>query len=348
LVFLVPCSLLAQQRTFSLAAPDARLAIEFSELTTMRELADGRVLLFDRTEDRVVVADFRAGTIRDVARRGRGPGEFEALAVLLPLAGDTTIAAELSRRWLMFVGDRVVATLVADNPAVQSTALAPLGADHRGHVLSRTFRRSASLTDSIPLVLVDRRSGRADSIAALRNRVRGATMSPGQGRAVRIARLPLDVQEAALLFEDGSVAVARLEPYRVDWRSPEGRWTSGAPIPVRALRMTDRERKAYADRHPGFRSATDWPELLPPFDTPTSLFASPEGWLLVHRLPSADEPEPRYDVIDKSGTRRTQLVLRANEHVLGFGERSVYVVETDADGLQRLRRHPWPAAVGVP
>jgi hypothetical protein len=38
--------------------------------------------------------------------------------------------------------------------------------------------------------------------------------------------------------------------------------------------------------------------------------------------------------------RRTQLVLEANEHILGFGARSLYVVETDDDGIQRLRRHP--------
>ena len=352
LALLVPCSLLAQQRTLSLAAPDARLAIEFSDLTAMRELADGRVLLFDRKENRLAVVDFRNGSIRDVARQGRGPGEFEFVATLLALSGDSTIAADLSWRWLILEGDRVVATLPPDHPAVRAVSLAPLGADGRGRVLSRRFRGGRGLNDSTYVLLVHRVTGRADTISMLRNGVRRAPIrieaAPGQGKGIRISRIPLDVGEAPLLQPDGWVAIVRLEPYRVDWRSPEGRWTSGAPIPVRAIRMTDRERKAYTDRRPGFRNATDWPELLPPFDTPPTLLPSPEGWLVIRRLPSADEPEPRYDVIDRSGTRRAQLVLRANEHVLGFGQRSVYVVETDADGIQRLRRHPWPAGGRAP
>lgn len=75
-----------------------------------------------------------------------------------------------------------------------------------------------------------------------------------------------------------------------------------------------------------------------------TLLAAPGGQLLVRRLPTLAEPGTRYDVIDRSGNRRTQLVLAANEHILGFGVGSVYVVETDGDGIQRLRRHPWSAS----
>lgn len=67
---------------------------------------------------------------------------------------------------------------------------------------------------------------------------------------------------------------------------------------------------------------------------------STEGLLLVRRLPTLAEPGTRYDVIDRTGNRRTQLVLPSNEHILGFGAQSIYVVETDTDGIQRLRRHP--------
>jgi hypothetical protein len=82
---------------------------------------------------------------------------------------------------------------------------------------------------------------------------------------------------------------------------------------------------------------------MPPFETPVTLLASPDGHLLVHRLPTLAEPGVRYDVIDRAGNRVTQVVLGWKEHVLGFGARSVYVVTTDDDGIQRLRRHPWPS-----
>ena len=56
----------------------------------------------------------------------------------------------------------------------------------------------------------------------------------------------------------------------------------------------------------------------------------------------AARPEPRYDVIDRRGVVNGQLVLEPNERLVGFGARSVYVVERDADDIERIRRHPWP------
>ena len=95
LVFLVlGAPLHAQMVQQSLPASNGRLNVEFSELTTIRELADGRVLLFDRKEERLVVGEFSTGSVYDVARKGQGPAEFEFIATLLPLAGDTTIVAD--------------------------------------------------------------------------------------------------------------------------------------------------------------------------------------------------------------------------------------------------------------
>jgi hypothetical protein len=343
---LLPLRLVAQQRPIALPPAEARLDVEFSDLTMIRELRDGRVLLFDRKEERFSVVDFAANSLTDVARKGQGPGEFQFVGALLPLGADSSLAAETGR-WLILDGDSVVATLPPDNPAIRAVSLWPLGADRQGRVLSRAFRRGGSMTDSTLLVLVDRATGRTDTIAGLRNGGRRAPVStvtvPGQGSGIRVGRIPLNVSEFALLFPDGWTAVARLDPYRVDWRSPDGRWTLGRPVPIVETRMTDRERTAYAERNRWARSASDWPDRLPPFDTPTSMFASPDGFLVLKRLGSASEPEPRYDVIDRTGVRRSQLVLRPNEHIVGFGVKSVYVIETDDDGIQRLHRHPWPS-----
>ena len=114
--------------------------------------------------------------------------------------------------------------------------------------------------------------------------------------------------------------------------------------PFRAVRVSADENAAYIARHPGLRNATDWPAELPPFEAPTTLLESPEGMLLIKRLPTRAEPGTRYDVIDRAGKLRGQLVLGNSEHILGFGARSLYVVETDGDGIQRLRRHLYTAA----
>lgn len=348
--FIVACTMLLAapplpaQATLELRLPPAtaRLAAEFSDLTTMRELRDGRVLLFDRKENELSVVDFRTGSRTTVSRTGQGPGEYQFIATLLPLNQDSTLAADLNR-WLILDGDKVVATLPPDTPAMKAVGLWPLGVDRLGRVLGQKFAQRDS--DSTRLLLIDRASSHIDTIAALHGVARRATVTPvtsPDGRVgMRVGRIPLNVRDAPALLPDGWVAIARLDPYRVDWRSPDGRWARGAPLPFRAIRMTDAERKAYSARNSWSRNATDWPEVLPPFDTPTSLFATPEGMLAVRRLPSVGQPETRYDIVDRTGAFKGQLVLPPNQHILGFGAGSVYVVETDDDGIQRLRRHPW-------
>jgi len=339
----VATQLPAQTATQPLPAPNGRLNVEFSDLTTIRELADGRVLLFDRKEERLVVGDFPSGSVYDVARKGQGPAEFEFVATFLPLAGDTTIAADQTRRWLILVGDSVVRKVLPEHSALQR-ALQPLGADKNARILTQDFRGSwGAPVESTLAVLVHRVSGVADTIARMalgggRSRITTGT-TPG-GRAISARRIPLQAWETPLLFFDGWVAIARIEPYRVDWRAPDGRWTLGRPLSVRPIRTTGAEKAAYIRRNSWSRNATDWPAELPPFENPVKLFASPDGLLLVKRLPTLAEPGTRYDVIDRAGNRRIQLMLPANEQILGFGARSIYVVVTDDDGIQRLRRHP--------
>ena len=41
-------------------------------------------------------------------------------------------------------------------------------------------------------------------------------------------------------------------------------------------------------------------------------------------------------------TPKVRESLAANEDIVGFGARTVYVAFKDADDIQRLRRHPWP------
>ena len=340
----VATQLPAQAPTQALPAPNGRLNVEFSDLTTIRELADGRVLLFDRKEERLVVGDFPSGSVYDVARKGQGPTEFEFIATLLPLAGDTTIAADLTRRWLILVGDSVVRKVLPEHLALQR-ALQPLGADKNARILSQDFRGSmGGPAESTLAVLIHRVSGDADTIARMAVEGRRGSMTsvttPGLGRGIRVRRIPLASSETPLLFFDGWVAVVRLDPYRVDWRAPDGRWSLGRPLSARPIRMSEAEKAAYIRRNSWSRNATDWPGELPPFENPVTLLASPDGRLVVRRLPTLAEPGTRYDVIDRAGNRVTQLVLPANEYILGFGARSVYVVVTDDDGIQRLRRHP--------
>jgi len=345
----------------SLKPATATLPEPFSFVVAVRELSDGRVLIGDRIEVRVVVANFATGTVRQVGRRGQGPEEFSAVRYLHPLAGDTTLLVDrTARRWHLLHADQIVRPIPPDHPAFLATNGLVYGADARGALLAHAdvpFERmnpAATRLDSTILLRVAFATGVTDTMA--RHAPHNARIEIGgtpDRRSIGIYSQFLDAAEDALLFADGWLAIARLNPYRVDWRSPDGSWTRGAPLPFQAIRVTDREKDVYLYRREVAtgrtivaRPETRWPATIPPFEgspiQDTPLLALPDGRLLIARTPSADHPETRYDVVDRRGRLVMQLTMLESERIVGAGRRGLYVAALSDDGLERVRRHPLP------
>jgi hypothetical protein len=334
-----------------LKPPDARLNEEFTNLTSLRELSDGRVIVTDRKDGRLALVNFTTGAVRSLGHRGSGPVEYGDLGPVVKLTADSSIVIDIGNsRWLVLVGDSVTATVPPENPAVKGVIFwVPFGADRFGNLLSWRFRpraRASTKTDSVELTRVSRSKGRVEVIGALRYGVptRGIN-SPtiGSEGEIRVRRAPYNAsEEQPLLFEDGWIAIARYEPYRVDWISPGGQVVRGASLPGRPIPMSAGERQAYIARKPAYASAREWPVHVPPFDKSFPLLATPEGWVVIPRVPSADYPTARYDFVARTGALRGQLTLPGASRLLAFGKRSAYVVVTDSDGIERLQRHPWP------
>ena len=354
---LAPLGTSAQQSSrLVLAPPNASLAEEFSSLTWARELKDGRVIVTDARDGRVVVADLRTGKVEPISRRGQGPGEYPRALPVWSLGGDSSAMIDGPRRWLLFDGARVVATLAPDNPAVAAAKGAARGADALGHVFSAgsVAGENGPIGDSTLLFRVSRATARVDTITRLRALVARQTSERNAQGYFSFAMPTIGTAEETLPFADGWVAVVRIDPYRVDWRSPDGHWTKGAALPFRVVRMDDREKRSYVERVARSTgnpvtppdSITDWPATVPPYQSSnrslTFLLASPDGRVLIPRLASTDSPEARYDIVNRRGGLDGQLTLPSNQRIVSFGATSVYVAVTDDDGIQRLRRHPWP------
>ena len=169
---------------------------------------------------------------------------------------------------------------------------------------------------------------------------------------------PLASETQAWLFTDGWIAVANPDPYRVDWCRPDGRWVRGDSLPVTLVQVDRRERCFAAspsepgdcdlERYPG------WPEHVPAFQMDTepwrrvapngiALRPAPDGMLLISRTRSADRPENRFDVVDRTGALRGTILVGANQTIVGAGRSSLYVTQKDDMDLLTLSRHPWPA-----
>lgn len=370
---MAPLSLFAQAPQIKLKPADAILGEEFTAIGSVRELSDGRVLLNDSRDKRVVVADFKAGTVTQVGRVGSGPNEYGTAGPLHRLAGDTTALFDnATRRWLLFSGASIVATLAADAPIIAAMKGLPRGADARGNVwqvaspalagLVANKAQSGTLNtgpgDSDIVIRVNRATLQFDTLAKIRmapTRMTIRASADGKVTGMNLIRPPMAVGEESIMFPDGWFAIARLDPYRVDWINPDGKLVKGAPIPVPLVKMTDAEKDAFFDRADAGKPASaqkpteavraerraDLPQFIPPYQAP-ALLAANDGSVILHRYESKDSPNARYDVVNRKSQLIGVLSLGAKERIIGFGAKSVYVAWKDDDDIERLRRNPWP------
>jgi hypothetical protein len=300
----------------------------------------------------VHVADWARGTLIAIGRNGSGPQEYLHPSSILPLRGDSSLLPNpRNRRWLLLSESSIVGAVGPGSPLLQMGAPTPLGADARGYVILTArmggVASSAPRTDSLRLVRASRSTGLADSLTLLLARPSVAHIEGSADRptSVSLVMNPLAAGEGAALFPDGWVAVARHAPYRVDWFAPDGRRIIGKPLPFDAVRIDEREKAAFLERlaarsGSAARDANTyapWPDIVPPF-LGEALLTAPDGHLWVRRAATADNADPPYDVIDRTGAIVARVAVGKDIHVVGFGLRTVFTVLTDDMGLQTLQR----------
>lgn len=336
--------------------PAEWLNAEFSRVTSVRQLAGDRLLVADRQENRLLLIDWDDDASVDIGRTGAGPGEYGGVGWLYSIAGDSSILTDPRyRRWHILAGAQIVSTLPANYPPTVLLGTVLAGADTFGHVLGVRPLAGAAVSPIFPdsqlLVLIDRSDERTRTVARLGARGRHGITKSMSGSNVRIGPNPLAGEDMALLFPDGWIAIVYEQPYRVDWRSPDGMWRRGEPLPFRKIPVNSEEKCAATQRMDGRRvgeceqqSLGEWPEYLPPMirSVVPALVAAPDGRILIRRVVSAGANSRRYDVVDRSGHLSATLTLSAGDEIVGSSGTFIYVVRTGELGLQRLRRHPWP------
>lgn len=349
-------------RRITLKPANGMLDSEYVRLSSVRELADGRAIVSDPGSGQLVMVDLMRRSATPLSRKGKGPLEWGMAALINPLAGDSSIMSDfINQRWLLFDGGKAVATVPPDDPAVRAAQVFS-GADAKGHVLIKHVdHRPPGVTmitraDSLLLVLVDRRTGKQDTVGRVREmprryekRVRADGRISYSGSVMTEAGAQ---PEDAHLMLDGTISVVRLEPLRVDFRAPDGTWTHGAPLPIAGARVDVREReRILAQRAQSRRDAErvgfpvppdgPMPTVLPALSE-TRPMPLPDGRIALKRRTTAAQPNARYIIVNRRSTIDGEIVLGRREEILGFSGKSVYVKVTDEDDIQRLRRHPWP------
>ena len=356
---------------------------DFSQVRSVAEIGEDRVLVTDAIENSLYVVHLRTGEVRTEGSSGEGPGEYGRVGFLYPLGDDSTVFVGEPPRLLLLVGDRIVQDLDPVYPrlGMGSTGESPWGVDRAGRALgvegfafqprsgwSRTHADSLHILLSTGSIFDAAPSG-PDTIASV-----GGQGRWGLARISSVAQMggqevtmnstvtsPLASEGQGWLFPDGWVALAHPEPYRVDWLTPGGEWIRGTPLPVTLAEVSLEERcLAVSRRNPDAECDPDrypgWPAQVPPFtmvvdggwNTPggTALQPGPHGLLLIRRTPTTEAPETRYDAVDRDGKLRGAILMPEGATIVGFGRASLYVVQKDEMDLQTLSRHPWPDQLG--
>lgn len=353
------------QEPRSVGKPDAELTTPFTRISTLRELKDGRLLMVDERERSLNLVDFKSGTATPIGREGAGPGEYAYPGRLLALPGDSSVLHDPGNgRYLIIKPDGTPGeTFRLAEPAFRSLGARgsiPRATDARGSIyfegpsLTRGRATAPAALDSVPLVRYDRRTANLDTVAWVQLARGNVQVRPGQGGGVSISvgaqAFPARDDWGAL--PDGSVAIARVRDYHVDWYPSTGQRTPGRPVTINAVAVTEAEKVAWRSarraravpRSSGGLSASlpdpEWPAVMPPF-VYWQTFSRPNGELWVLRSHKSSE-NPVYDVFSAPGTLTGRVALPARTRLVGFGSGTVYLVRSDDDDLEYLQRYKLP------
>lgn len=355
----------------TLTRPDRVLPAEFIQVRGIRELSDGRVIISDRLDERIVVADFASGNLRVLGRTGGGPAEYRLPGALVAVAGDSTVFIDEGNGRLGLIGPdlRFHRTFTLRVPGVP-TGLWPRAVDGRGRYYAQVARWAAEAigirSDSLPLLRVEPTSGKYDVVAWIHSP--GQRLPSNHSPGPRIPYIPFASQDSWTVTPDGRIAVARSGDYHVEWIEPDGRRSSGSPVAWQRRPVTEADKMDYtrgfvansgvggkggSDRPPGGLTAAT-PDMLtdaavremigystfathkPPF-TDALPRIGPDGTVWLERSGARGEPST-WDGFDGRGVLIRRMVLPRGRRLMTLGTAGVYAVMTTADGIEKVER----------
>jgi len=348
-------AVLALQTPVALTEPERTLAEPFSQISSIRELEDGRVLVVDLKEKLVQVADFATGSVTTIGRNGSGPGEYAMPVGLVPMPGKRTLVYDpMNQRFLDLGADGKIRGLVTFSSLMSLKGIPMMllpASDAQGRLYFESINPAAmGAADSAAVLRWTEGKPGLDTVGFVGNMELAVESKDGKMRlkAMRI----FAPQETWVVDPAGRLARITPSPYRVIWYQ-DGKPSAGPPVSYRPVPVTEEDKEVVrAAIKQGLASvgaaaaALKMPEpefaaTKPPFGGRGTALPAPNGEVWVARSVRAKAPS-EYDRFDAKGRLAGRLTLVPQAVVVGFGKRTVYVARKDADDLMYLERHPMP------
>jgi hypothetical protein len=337
-----------------------RITVELAQVAAVRELSNGHLLISDAGTPAILVVDPTNQSVRKLGREGRGPNEFvRPGGIYYDVDGTTSLVVDRGQARVFVIdkngtltGMRSIEQRGSQRAADSYDPLRIDAALHTYFVDQSAIHRPNTTSDSFPLIRFDVAQQKPDTIAQLFQT--RPTIVSTQGR-MTFSRTPIfSPADSWAVAADGSIALVRSTPYRVDWISPAGQRIGGPAMSYTPIPVTD------ADKEPteGSGSATigggpaggrqttmstadmkpEYAKVKPAFD-PLDIVIAPDGRLWVGRQEAAGAKQAVYDVFDRKGARVDRVAFPARSRVVGFGASAVYAAELDADDVPRLTKY---------
>lgn len=326
--------------------PTAALRTPLSAISNGVESSNGTFIFVDKRENAIVVASSGLDTAATIGRSGEGPGEYRRPArAIADGKGGAIIPDEILRRAL-FVSPSGLIT--GEGLSSQETGFSPIairGVDPRGRLL-HFGPAMPDNSDSLPIQRWDPATRRSTRLGwwPMTSVALGAPVKAADGTTAREIIVPemWPPRSAWVAFADGSVAIVRPNPYRVEIISPDGVKSTGPPVDFQPVRVTAAHRNAIR-QDLGPMPDDQFPKTLPPFEGFDDVIGRPQGEVWVQRMRAWNDATPRYDVFGANGVLKLQVVLRPHSRVVGFGTEGIYVARRDpVVDLWYLERYPAP------
>ena len=365
-------ALLGAQQPVRLVKPDATFPEPFTQVASVRELRDGRVLVLDRRDRIVLLVDFRTGKATAVGREGTGPGEYTQPGRLFTLPADTTAIYDgPARRFVIVQPDGTMGDAFRMDVATgagQRRGGVPKWSDARGRVFTEGSAYAVGelrAADSTPIMRFARGAESGDTVAYvhLDKATILVTNEPGGGVSVSNGVRAFASRDDWVALPDGGVAVVRVADYHVDWYSPTRVRTASQPVSTPRIAVTDMDKEnAKKARLAAMRGAMSrgrpggpalpppnvqnlpeltFPQFKPPFEM-GQMHARPNGEVWVLRSRTANDQVAVYDVFTRTGGLVKRASFPPATQLIGFGNAMAYTIRLDDDDLQYLERWRLP------
>lgn len=377
-----------------LPKPSAQLKDGLKTVRSVYELRDGRVLVLDGLAQKLVVADLTRSSVETRMSQGPDDNNFRALGGLWSWPGDSVAAHDLGKARLTILGpDGAFARAIpVGEPMRQGAGPGAPGGGATGggaaaprgpripllrYLVDSTTafgtgfppRVQSSATAApprvaYPVVRVSLQTLTYDTIVQLMPAQAPKAPVPGSGMStltVHVGTTPLQAVDAWTVLRDGTVAVVRASPYRVERIGPDGTRVRSETIPFTPVAVSGNDRKRIVDeykkgtqtmlqnmpRRPSdqivlYEEPSSWPTTHPPFRSDIAPLVDPRDRIWVATRCAKDEQALCYDVLTRDGARADRFRLPPRTRVVGFGTEAVYTVNDAKDDRHVLQRHPMP------